>query len=220
MIVGKEHASAVKCVGLADDGESYNGGAITMHDATTSQTLLSRHLYGNQGGNIIWPNRDSKNNDTPLDISEDMSNANTSTSSQISHPTTPLQQQVSVAGTHTRPSVGLPAPAIVQPFNYSPPVQPAFYDTQHGMKSNIGQENLPMQHAFKAPALPSGLPRKTSNSAIRRNDSYLGSMGRKTDALVQNSTAPSNLVVKRDRVSPNKGGKTVSDSASSMVTLV
>lgn len=188
-----------------------------------SQTLLPRHLYGDEGGNIIWPNRDGQTNDTHQNNSEDMHNANTQSLSQNAHPTTPLQQQASVTSQqreipYTRPPMGLPASAIVQPFNYSPPVQPAFYDTHQPMK-NMSQGRH-MQHTFKAPAPPSGLPRKTSDSALRRNDSYLGSMGRRQDALAQNNTAPSNLVVKRDRVSPNKSGKTVADSGSSMVTLV
>ena len=95
------------------------------------------------------------------------------------------------------------------------------YDTHTPLKNILQQGRHMQQHAFKAPAPPSGLPRKTSNSAVRRTDSYLGSMGRRTDGLVERVIPPSNLVVKRDRVSPNKNNdKTTGESASSMVTLV
>jgi hypothetical protein len=191
---------------------------IAAPDIKVSQNVLPRHLYGE--GKITWPNREHPLTDTQEDIYEDLSNANRSTSVHSSHPSTPVQpQQPSITGIYSRPSVvGLPASAIVQPFNYSPPIQQAFYDPNQPT-SNMSQGGQP-QHGFKMPAPPSGLPRKMSNSAIRRNDSYLGSMGRKENGLPQGNSAASNLTVKRDRVSPNKGGKTASESASNMVTLV
>ena len=151
-------------------------------------------------------------------ISDDMNNANTSALVQGSNSTTHLQQQPSSTGIYSRPSVGIPASAIVQPFNYNPPIHHAFFDAHQPIK-NV-QQPKQTQHAFKAPAPPSGLPRKTSLSAVRRNDSFLASMGRKTQDVSIPSTASSNLVVKRDRISQNDGSKTATDSGSPVVTLV
>ena len=200
-----------------------NGSSIILPDPEASEPFTSRHFYGDESRKIIWPTRDHQTNDAVSNFSEDVSNANTSRGSVNPQSITPQQQQKgSGTGLYSRTSsIGTPASAIVQPFNYSPPVSQVSYDTHTPLK-NISQQGRHLQqHAFKAPVPPSGLPRKTSNSAVRRTDSYLGSMGRRGDGLIDRAIPTSNLVVKRDRVSPNKNNdKTTGESASSMVTLM
>ena len=199
--------------------EGSSGTGIAVPDTQLSQNLSQRNFYGDESGKVTWPNRDSQSNKTREDISDDLNNANTSGLPDLSHNTNPVQHQTPGMGMYGRPSVGIPASAIVQPFNYSPPIRQAFYEQNPPAKA-ITQGSLQMQQAFKMPAPPSGLPRKLSNSAVRRNDSYLGSMGRKEDALKAMKTTSSNAAIQRSRVSPNKNSKPAGESGSSMVTLV
>ena len=131
------------------------------------------------------------------------------------------QQQASFKGMYNRSPAGLPASAIVQPFNYSPPVQQAFVDANQPMENLQQQKQQPKQQDFKAPAPPSGLPRKTSlNAAVRRNDSYVSSMGRKQDDSKIAATESSNLMAERDKIPSPIKNNTVTDSGSTLVTLV
>ena len=194
-------------------------GTIAGPEARMAQNRSPRNFYGEEGSKITWPNRDNHFKDVQGAVSDDLNNANTSGLPERSHPTTPLQHQTSIIGMNGRPSVGMPASAIVQPFNYSPPVRQAFYDQTSSVKTAT-QGSLQMQQAFKMPAPPSGLPRKLSNSAVRRNDSYLGSMGRKEDALEAFKKGSPNTALQRNRIPSNKDTKPTGESGSSMVTLV
>ena len=97
-------------------------GSISGLEIQPSQNFSPRNFYGDDGRKITWPNRDNNYKDSQGGISDDLNNANTSGLPERSHPTTPLQHQTPMIGMNGRPSVGMPASAIVQPFNYSPPV--------------------------------------------------------------------------------------------------